>query len=177
MKSEFRRFFLNLRREMDDKYIKNMSDKICENLLKSEIYKDSQTIFVYVSMAKEVETRNLIKKALADGKDIYVPKIIDRQMKACKLNDLDDLELGLFGIPTSRDNDFIENPDLTITPGLSFDEEKNRLGYGGGYYDKFFAKNKTIKAGLMISDFLSIKLPIENTDVKVDFIITEEKNY
>lgn len=177
MKSEFRRFFLNLRREMDEEYIKNMSDKICENLLKSDIYKDSQTIFIYVSMAKEVSTRNLIEKALADGKDVYVPKIIDRKMKACRLNNLDDLELGLFNIPTSKDNDFIENPDLTITPGLSFDKEKNRLGYGGGYYDKFFAKNKTIKAGLMISDFLSIKLPIENTDVKVDFIITEEKIY
>lgn len=87
------------------------------------------------------------------------------------------LSLDFFGIPTSKDNEFIENPDLTITPGLSFDKEKNRLGYGGGYYDKFFAKNKTIKAGLMISDFLSIKLPIENTDVKVDFIITEEKIY
>ena len=177
MKSEFRRFFLNLRREMDEEYIKNMSDKICENLINSDFYKDSQTIFIYVSMAKEVSTRNLIEKALADGKDIYVPKIIDREMKACKLNCLDDLELGLFNIPTSRDNDFIENPDLTITPGLSFDKEKNRLGYGGGYYDKFFAKNKTLKVGLMISDFFSIKLPTEKTDVKVDFIITEEKIY
>ena len=77
MKSEFRRFFLNLRREMDETYIIKNSEKIIANLISSDLYKNSETIFVYVSKNKEVNTRDFIKKALADKKKVYIPKIID----------------------------------------------------------------------------------------------------
>ena len=174
MKSEFRRFFLNLRREMDQSLIKAKSEKIIANLLASDPYKNSQSIFVYVAKNKEIETRNFIKKALADGKKIYVPKIIDHKMLAAKLGDLSDLDSGAFNIPTSKSLEFIKDPDLTICPGLSFDKEKNRLGYGGGFYDKFLKENTTTKIGLMISDFYSIKIQADPWDVKMDFIITEE---
>lgn len=175
MKSEFRRFFLNLRREMEDDCIKENSEKIMANLIASDLYKNSQSIFVYVSKNKEVNTKEFIKKAMADGKKIYVPKIHDKKMFAAKLNDLGELETGTFDIPTSKSLDFIKNPDLTICPGLSFDDDKNRLGYGGGFYDKFLGENETIKIGLMISDFRSIKIPDDPWDIKMDYIITEEE--
>ena len=175
MKSEFRRFFLNLRREMDQSSIKENSKKIIENLLETDLYKNSQTIFVYLSKNKEVDTRDFIKTAISDGKKIYVPKIIDHKMLAAKLYNLGDLETGAFDIPTSKKLEFIKNPDLTICPGLTFDDEKNRLGYGGGFYDKFLGENDTTKVGLMISDFRSIKIPDDPWDIKMDYIITEDK--
>lgn len=175
MKSEFRRFFLNLRREMEEDCIKENSEKIIENLLASDFYKNSQSIFVYVSKNKEVETKDFIKKAIADGKKIYVPKIKDHKMFAAKLDDLSELQAGAFDIPTSKSLEFIKDPDLSICPGLSFDDDKNRLGYGGGFYDRFLGENKTTKIGLMISDFRSIKIPADPWDIKMDFIITEDK--
>ncbi|MBP2015983.1 5-formyltetrahydrofolate cyclo-ligase [Anaerococcus degeneri] len=175
MKSEFRRFFLNLRREMEEDCIKENSEKIIENLLASDFYKNSQSIFVYVSKNKEVETKDFIKKAIADGKKIYVPKIKDHKMFAAKLDDLSELQAGAFDIPTSKSLEFIKDPDLSICPGLSFDDDKNRLGYGGGFYDRFLRENKTTKIGLMISDFRSIKIPADPWDIKMDFIITEDK--
>lgn len=177
MKSEFRRFFLNLRREMEESLVKENSEKITSNLLASDFYKNSQSIFVYVSKNKEVDTIGFIKKALADSKKIYVPRIIDRKMYAARLDNLEDLTNGAFNIPTSSSDEFITDPDLTICPGLSFDEDKNRLGYGGGYYDRFLKENNSIKVGLMISDFWSIKLPADKWDIKMDYIITEKEIY
>lgn len=173
MKSEFRRFFLNLRREMDKYTIKEKSNQIINNLLKSDLYKNASSIFVYVSKNKEVDTRDFIEKALADGKKIYVPKIKSREIIAVKLNDISELEAGRFDIPTSMSEDSITNPDLTICPGLSFDDDKNRLGFGGGYYDRFLAKNQGIKIGLMISEFASSKIPTDSWDIKMDYVITE----
>lgn len=175
MKSEFRRFFLNLRREMDEYTIKEKSEHIINNLLKSDLYKNAKSIFVYVSKNKEVDTRDFIEKALADGKKIYVPKIKDKKMLAVKLNSILELTEGTFDIPTSMRDDSIINPSLTICPGLSFDDEKNRLGYGGGFYDKFLSQNNTIKVGLMISEFASSKIPTDPWDIKMDYIITEDK--
>lgn len=175
MKSEFRRFFLNLRREMDKYTIKEKSNQIINNLLKSDLYKNASSIFVYVSKNKEVDTRDFIEKALADGKKIYVPKIKSREIIAVKLNDISELEVGRFDIPTSMSEDSITNPDLTICPGLSFDDDKNRLGFGGGYYDRFLAKNQGIKIGLMISEFASSKIPTDSWDIKMDYVITEDE--
>lgn len=175
MKSEFRRFFLNLRREMDEYTIREKSNQIINNLLKSNLYKNASSIFVYVSKNKEVDTRDFIEKALADGKKIYVPKIKSREIIAVKLNDISELEVGRFDIPTSMSEDSITNPDLTICPGLSFDDDKNRLGFGGGYYDRFLAKNRGIKIGLMISEFASSKIPTDSWDIKMDYVITEDE--
>lgn len=175
MKSEFRRFFLNLRREMDEYTIKEKSNQIINNLLKSDLYKNASSIFIYVSKNKEVDTRDFIEKALADGKKIYVPKIKSREIIAVKLNDISELEAGRFDIPTSMSEDSITNPDLTICPGLSFDDDKNRLGFGGGYYDRFLAKNQGIKIGLMISEFASSKIPTDSWDIKMDYVITEDE--
>lgn len=177
MKSEFRRFFLNLRREMDEYTIREKSEQIINNLLKSDLYKNAASIFVYVSKNKEVATHDFIEKALADDKKIYVPKIKAKEMFAVKLNDISELEEGSFDIPTSISNEAIENPDLTICPGLSFDDEKNRLGFGGGYYDRFLSQNKTTKVGLMIKEFASKKIPTDPWDIKMDYIITEDKIY
>ena len=174
MKNEMRRFFLNLRRELGREKIEEYSDKIYENLIKTDLYQNAETIFVYVSMDKEINTEKIIRKSLEDGKEIYVPFIEGKEMKAKKLEKYEDLVEGKFKIKTTRSDISVENPDLTLVPGLTFDKNKNRIGYGGGYYDKFLAKTKTRSLGLFASPFESIEIPTEEYDIALDYILTEE---
>ncbi|MDU2558907.1 MAG: 5-formyltetrahydrofolate cyclo-ligase [Anaerococcus prevotii] len=174
MKNEMRRFFLNLRREMGKERIEEYSDKIYENLIKTDLYENASTIFVYVSMDKEINTERIIRKAQEDGKEIYVPFIEEKEMKAKKLEKYEDLVEGEFKIKTTSSDISIENPDLTLVPGLTFDKNKNRIGYGGGYYDKFLAKTETTSLGLFASPFESIEIPTDENDVALDYILTEE---
>lgn len=175
IKSEFRRFFLNLRREMDVEEIEEISDKIFDKLIEKDLYKKAKTIFVYVAMDKEIQTQKIIEKALADGKEVYVPFIENSKMFANRLLNVDDLEEGKFSIKTSYSGINIKDPDLTLTPGLSFDRNKNRLGYGGGFYDSFIKNSKTTSLGLFAKVFESKNLPIEDHDIKLDYILTEEE--
>lgn len=174
MKNEMRRFFLNLRREMGEEKIEDYSEKIYEKLIKTDLYQKADTIFVYVSMEKEINTEKIIRKAIEDSKEIYVPFIEGKSMKAKKLEKYEDLVEGKFQIKTTSSNISIDNPDLTLVPGLTFDKSKNRIGYGGGYYDKFLANSKTTSLGLFASPFESIEIPTEEYDIALDYILTEE---
>ena len=175
MKKEYRRFFKNLRREMSEEKIKAASAAIYEKLIASDFYKEASTIFTYLSIDKEVDTRKIIKRALADKKKVYIPLIDGNTMKAARLNSLDDIIEGKYGIPTTRSDETITNPDLSLVPGLSFDRNKTRLGYGGGYYDKFLDTNKTLKIGLFLSEFETTRLPRDKWDVALDYIITDKE--
>ena len=172
-KIEFRRFYKNLRRDLDYKELENISEKITALLLDSNLYKESKEIFVYVSIKKEISTINIIKNALNDQKEVYVPFIDKDMIKCARVYDLDDLKIGSFNIPTSFSNEFIKNPDLSLVPGLAFDKDKNRLGMGGGFYDRFLMENETKALGLFAQIFEAVKLPTNHMDKKLDYIITE----
>ena len=173
MKSEMRRFIKNLRREMTDEKISEISDQIYKNLIELDLYKNAKSIFVYLSMDKEINTYKIINHALEDDKKVFVPYLENRNMSLRRLRNLDDLTEGAFGIKTSKNEESITNPDLSLVPGLSFDENKNRLGYGGGYYDKYLANSKTISIGLFAEIVQSIEIPTDETDVSLDYILTE----
>lgn len=174
MKNEMRRFFLNLRREMGEEKIEKYSEKIYDKLIETDLYQNAKTIFVYVSMEKEINTEKIIRKAIEDSKEIYVPFIEGKSMKAKRLEKYEDLVEGKFQIKTTSSKISIDNPDLTLVPGLTFDKNKNRIGYGGGYYDKFLGKTETTSLGLFASPFESIEIPTEEYDIALDYILTEE---
>lgn len=174
MKSELRRFFLNLRREMEEGEIKQISDIIFERLIDLDLYKNSKSIFVYVALDKEIQTQKIIDHALKTGKEVYVPHLSNKIMTANKLESLDELVEGSFGIRTTPSEISISNPDLSLVPGLSFDSHKNRLGYGGGYYDNFLKKADTISVGLFADIFKSVNIPVFDYDIKLDYILTEK---
>lgn len=175
MKNEYRRYFINLRKNIPQD-TKTMWDKmIFEKLIATSFYKNAASIFIYLSTKDEVSTKKIIKKALEDRKRVYVPKIIEKNiMKACLINNQNDLIDGKFSIKTSKLNDFLENPDLSLVPGLSFDLKKNRLGYGGGYYDYFLANNKSTYIGLFYSCQKANKLDTNSFDKKLTYILTEK---
>lgn len=173
MKSEMRRFIKNLRREMTDEKITEISNQIYKNFIELDLYKNAKSIFIYISMDKEIDTSKIINHALEDDKKVFVPYLENKNMSLRRLRSLDDLTEGAFGIKTSKNEESITNPDLSLVPGLSFDENKNRLGYGGGYYDKYLANSQTTSIGLFADVARSFEIPTNETDVSLDYILTE----
>ena len=129
-------------------------------------YQQAKSVFCYVSIKKEPDTRALMQQILRDGKRLCVPRCKDDgSMEAVPVNDLDELKNGLFGIPEPSDTIVplgADEIDLMIVPALAADTNGNRLGKGKGYYDRFL-KGRT--KGIWIVTFFIRDLPTEPHDV------------
>lgn len=156
-----------------------MDDIIFNKIVESKEYKSAKTIFVYVSFQGEVDTHKFIKYALNDTKRICVPKIISKKegIRAVEINSFEELKKEAYGIlePDNFDKKVDEkNIDLILMPGVAFDENGGRIGYGGAFYDRFL-KNvspKTLKIALAYDFQIFSKVPMEEHDIKIDGIIT-----
>lgn len=176
MKNELRRYFINNRKKIPPSDKKMWDEKIKNKLLSSNHYKNAKSIFIYYSMDDEIDTKEIIKKAFLDKKEVYIPKIIKKsEMIPVLLTSFDDLIDGAYKIKTSKLEKSLEKIDLTIVPGLSFDENKYRLGYGGGYYDYYIKNHKSFYIGLFYQINKSYKLNFDHFDQKLDLIITDKK--
>ena len=158
------------------------SEIIADKLISHPWYMQSNTIFIYVSKDNEVETRQIIKNALDAGKNVCVPRIVRKErMDAVPIkNPAGDLEPGILGIyePKAHLKPVLaEDIDLVIVPGLVFDRNGYRIGYGGGYYDMFLdnipQSCKTI--GVAFDFQITDKLPIDEFDRQVMLIITDSE--
>lgn len=153
------------------------SEIITKKVLDSEAFKKAKSIFIYISFGNEVRTYGIIMAAKKQGKKVYVPKIIGSEMRAVEC-DLNKLSLNKFGIMEPCEYEIAKEKDidLCITPGIAFDEDKNRLGYGKGYYDRFFEQNKDIfRLGLCHDILLVKKIETDSHDVKMNCIMTEKR--
>lgn len=176
-KKEIRDRCLKLRREIIDREEKNK--KILGRIIDTDVYKNSQVIGIYASTIYEVDTINLIKYSLSIGKIVCVPVVEGNTMNFYKIDSIDSLNiLNRYGIlepdPNSSiciNGDFI---DLFITPIVSFDANRNRVGYGGGYYDRYLDGLPGIKMGIAYDSQKVKKINTEPTDIRLDIIITEK---
>ncbi len=170
-----------LKRESQSKgEIKVKSELIKKTLFAQREFKKSKIIMFYVSKFGEVETRGMIRESLKLGKKIVVPKICDNELIPCEIkNCRSDLQPGAFGIKEPRLIKAVplDKLDLIIVPGICFDFEKNRLGYGKGYFDRFLTgirKNSKI-IGLSFELQLENQIPCLSHDKKLDKVITEKQ--
>lgn len=171
-KRALRKFFKERRNAIGDGRGEKALAAVCSFLE----YKNAKTVFCYVSMGSEISTKELFKKVLADGKTLLVPKIVSKtegKMQAVRIFGFDDLASGEFGIyePKQSLESFCGKIDLTVVPGLAFSPNGVRLGYGGGYYDRFLAKNKTFSIGLCHKELLTDNLPKDGFDVLCSKVI------
>lgn len=175
MKKELRKEFLNKRDNLSEDYRQTASNSIFELLEKNSLFREAESIFIYIGFGSEIQTENFIKKHLTNKK-IFVPKIVNKEMELVHITSWDNLEAGHFNILEPASNIFYNGPiDLVITPSIVFDKHGFRLGYGKGYYDKYFTQNKhKTSIGLSYNKLLQENIPTESHDRKVDFIITEE---
>jgi len=154
------------------------SEKITNFLYGIDEFKQSNNVFCYISYVSEVETLPLINDILKKGLDLFVPKIINNtEMTAVKLNSLANLEPDNIGILTPKTGEILlDTFDIAITPGIGFTKNGKRLGYGRGYYDRWFSKNMVkVKVGIAFEEQIVTELPLEKTDINMDIIITEKE--
>ena len=157
------------------------SHKIVANLIDNPIYKAANTIMAYASMPEEIQLNELFDNAFDNDKMIAIPLIIGRgTMRPVFLPTVEDLVIGDFGIMTVRQDkrQFVEFEDIDciIVPGAAFDRCGNRLGLGGGYYDRFLQRVPNAKrVALSFNCQLIDIVPSEPHDAKVDVIITESE--
>lgn len=158
----------------------NLDNIIFDKVINSYAYKNSHTIFIFVSYNNEVDTHKIIKQALRDKKILCVPKIISKEegMDIVQIKSFEDLKEGAYGILEPADSELkIEekNIDVSYLPGLAFDRRGGRVGYGGGFYDRFLLKTRknSKKIGLAYKFQVFTEVPMEEHDVFIDGIITD----
>ncbi len=175
-KNELRREMKIRRREMSDAEVCVKSGEIVASLLNSSFYKSHQHILAYISQDNEVETTSFIEQAIKDGKNIYAPKVHGQEMEFYRIKSLAELEKGAFGIlePTVTSEMFVANSGLVIVPGEAFAKDGTRIGYGGGFYDKYLAKHEGLTTVALAYDMQIVDgISAESHDMKMQYIITE----
>lgn len=177
-KSQMRSEFLTIRNSIKTELKEKWDKEIYDNLINSQEYKTSKYIFIYVSVKNEVNTIPIINKALSDNKIVAVPKVIPQQkiMSARIIENIDSLVSGYYGIPEPSLEAEIMEPsiiDLIVIPGVAFDKTGGRLGYGGGYYDKYLKEEiKAHRVGICYLCQLADRIPLEENDKLVSKLIT-----
>lgn len=177
MKNQLKESILQKRNSMPQEEILEKSNKIKNKLFTLKHYKNSKTIMFFVSFDSEVNTHEMVKESLKN-KAVVVPKVWHHEIEPSIIIDFDNLVPGKFGIlePIETMRIAYKNIDLILVPGIVFDMEGHRIGYGFGYYDKFLAKvPKALKIGLAFDFQVVDKIPREMHDVPVDIVVTEER--
>lgn len=162
------------KRAMTQEQILTASACLMEKFLDSEAYKGARTIYGYLPYNQEVRTVPLLERALMDGKRVAVPKVYGDEMKFIYMTDLSLVEKGYAGIPEPvADEPVADDPTaLVLMPGLAFDLQGHRVGYGGGFYDKFLAQEPDHPTLALCYDFQILpEIKTEEFDIPVGCVL------
>ncbi len=176
-KTALRRGWKGRRAEIPDR--EGKSREIGKQILGLPKVMDAKTVFAYLSFGSEVETHGLIKELLSMGKRVAIP-VCDPQthtMEAVEIGDITSLKPSTYGIlePDSTAKRVPKKEvDIVIVPGLAFDKERFRLGYGGGYYDRYLEGFAGTSIGICFQDCLTDRLPRGEYDKPTDMVMTEK---
>lgn len=183
-KKELRKRIIHQRDQMTAREIADKSARIAENLYNLPAYGSAGAVMFFVSFGSEVDTRPMIEETIRRGKLALVPKAVPEIHSLIPSQIMDwerDLAPGAYNIPEPRPETLRpldpEIIDLLIVPGVGFDAGGGRLGYGGGYYDRFFDRLKPGVPLVALAFEMQIlaQIPLEQWDRKVDLIITEKR--
>lgn len=173
MKNELRKKYLKIRKNIRNKDYLNKV--IFNKVINNEYIKNTNVILCYVSFNNEVDTIEIIKYLL-NKKIVAVPKIENGKMEFYIIKSLEELKVGSYNILEPITNKKLEdfNDVVSITPGVCFQSDGYRIGYGGGFYDKFYMEYPTIyKIGLCYKSQIVKNIEIQPFDIKVDEIISD----
>lgn len=179
-KAEKRAFYKDLRKSMETKTKKLADRKIFEKLINLPDFKNSELILTYVSVNDETDTISLIEYCFENNKKIAVPKCLDKNgsMEFFEIKSFDDLIPSYFGLLEPSENcriitDF--DNSLCVVPAFSYDIKGYRIGYGGGFYDRFLSKHNVFKAGICYDECIESNHLHDEFDISVDIVITEKQ--
>lgn len=174
MKDLVRKEMLQIRKNITDKEKK--STIIVDKIINLDIYKKSHVIALYNSMTNEVDTSLLIENAL-QNKVVLLPRIINNEMKFIVINKNTKYENNKLGFKEPIGKIYNDKIDLIIIPGIAFDRNLNRLGFGKGYYDKYLFNKDIYKIGICFDEQVLVSLPVDSHDIKMNLVITEKEFY
>lgn len=180
-KKEIRKRILALRDGLTSSEKDNKSRMITEKIINIKEYQDTDSVLIFVSYRSEVDTGYIINDCFINHKKVYVPKVNGNNMEFYRIYSVNDLEEGYKGIrePASLKEPFYDNKECTavmIMPGAVFDKSGNRIGYGGGFYDKYLADSFHGKKVAVCYDIQIVEegcFITESTDIKPDMVVTE----
>ncbi|MBP3459396.1 MAG: 5-formyltetrahydrofolate cyclo-ligase [Lachnospiraceae bacterium] len=161
-----------------------LAQKIMETAASHSDFEKAENLLVYMYTGSEVRTDGIINCGFQRGKRVFVPRVSGREMEFYEIRDLKECIPGFMGIlePPEDAQPFVfgkkmkREDTLMILPGLAFDEKGKRLGYGGGFYDRYLAKHPDcIKMGIAYDFQCREEVPTEETDICADIIITEKR--
>ena len=181
-KNALRKKYKKIRAEIVSENKNELDSAMTQAVLSSMSYKFCKTVLLFCSFGDEPDTSEIAKKALDDGKRVFYPKSYEGGIiKFFRVNSMEDLsEKGMFGIkePSEEAEEYEAQgtAELCLVPGLCFDKNGYRIGYGKGYYDRFLAKFKGIAAGFVYSGCISEESIVfeKRYDKQVDMIFTEK---
>lgn len=167
-------------REIDEK-----SKKIAENLEHTRFWREAEVILCFFSMGKEVDTEPIFAMGLADGKDMAVPRLRKKEMDFHLIEETEGpWEIHPYGmkephhaLPVIHPQSCPDRRVLIITPGLAFDRKGNRLGRGGGYYDRYLNMDchNVTQIGISFSAQILPEIPMDDHDCPLDAVVTEDE--
>ena len=173
-KAALRKMIRDKKRSMTEEQIVAASERLAEQFLASEYYQKAKTIYGYLPYNQEVRTVPMLEQAIRDGKRVAVPKVCGDEMRFIYMDDLSLVEKGYAGIPEPiTDGPVADDPTaLVLMPGLAFDRQGHRIGYGGGFYDRFLAREPEHPTVALCYGFQMLEhLQTEEFDVPVDEVL------
>ena len=173
-KTELRREIRARKRAMTEVEIEERSARLAQLFFASGAYQNAKTIYGYLPYNQEVRTVPMLERALKDGKKVAVPKVYGEEMKFLYLDDLNAVAKGYAGIPEPIADEPVAQDEtaLVLMPGLAFDPQGHRIGYGGGFYDKFLAAEPRHPTLALCYEFQMLpKLDVEDHDIPVDTVL------
>lgn len=183
-KNEIRKKILSIRNNLTRETARDKSKFIINKFLSTEEFLISKNIMVYMDFKNEVNTKELIQYMLQSNKNVIIPytDMVNIKIIPVEIKSLDDLVYCKYGYLEPK-KECINNPfsedqiDLIVVPGVVFDKNRNRVGFGKGYYDKLLSKRRSgVKAIAFAYDFQVLEsVPFEEHDIKMDKIITENE--
>lgn len=182
LKKMLRGKYLKLRGKLSRAFVEGTSSKICAKLVATRQIKQAKTILFYFPVKNEVDCLPAIEKAFELGKKVYLPRVKGWNFNIVEVKSfasLGKMEKGELGIPApTGKNTPLAKIDLVVVPGVAFDLQGHRIGYGGGYYDELLKKRRGGKPhaiGLCYAKMVLNKIPFEGHDQRVDYIACENK--
>lgn len=167
-----------LTEELNEEYCRNADAEIHRRITCLPEYERADTVFCFVGTCSEIDTVPILKDAWRRGKRVCVPRCEGKGiMNAYQINGMDDLHVGSFGILEPGEHAVMilpEEIDLVLVPCLSCSRDGKRLGYGGGYYDRYLERVAAPKAVLCRSRVMREDIPVDDYDMQMDLVICED---
>lgn len=180
-KAQARAHWLAVRRSISDADYRAWSAAACDCLWTVPEFVRAPRVLTYVSSKdNEVDTLGIIRRLLEEGREVFVPVMAPkRSMHWTRLHSLDALKPNRFGIleppPVKTDSAEFGSEDVCLVPGIAFSPTGHRLGYGGGYFDRFLSVFVGLSLGMSFDALVSTDIPQDGHDIPVRLLITESR--